>query len=419
MASRPYDQLDVGRDLSYVNQFKQQKLRAWQLNLEPMRVLMLYAVGGVAFLAAGYGLLGVSSSVQEVAYDYTESSAHGQAGMFTVTIEEAMEPPIYIYYQLDQFYQNHRRYVVSRDPAQLAGGGVPKTSVAGVKLCEPWKTNAAGVVHYPCGLVARSVFNDTFVIQKKKTLRRLVEVAGVPPVLNADADWWKSLDTADRVEVDSSASAIAWPADVASGRFKNLDPEASPRKEQNQRLLDMWILRRFPPMQCVQTDFSSGFEPVDLATRKETVPVGFEGAGTEVEVPKCTGYNSDSPMCEFVKNGMPFSCGGKYKPERVSDWGIESGHFMVWMRVAGLPTFRKLWGVINTPLEAGTTLNVHARNEFPVQTFGGRKAFVISTSSIVGGRSGSGFLAWGYIVIGFACFLFAGFFYLKQKARPT
>jgi len=28
-------------------------------------------------------------------------------------------------------------------------------------------------------------------------------------------------------------------------------------------------------------------------------------------------------------------------------------HFIVWMRTAGLPTFRKLWGKINQNLESG------------------------------------------------------------------
>jgi len=33
---------------------------------------------------------------------------------------------------------------------------------------------------------------------------------------------------------------------------------------------------------------------------------------------------------------------------------MESEHFIVWMRVSGLPHFRKLWGKINNGLKAGT-----------------------------------------------------------------
>jgi hypothetical protein len=36
-------------------------------------------------------------------------------------IEEEIKSPIYVYYQLDNFYQNHRRYVKSRDNEQLDG----------------------------------------------------------------------------------------------------------------------------------------------------------------------------------------------------------------------------------------------------------------------------------------------------------
>jgi len=36
-------------------------------------------------------------------------------------ITESIRGPIYIYYQIDNYYQNHRRYVRSRDEEQLAG----------------------------------------------------------------------------------------------------------------------------------------------------------------------------------------------------------------------------------------------------------------------------------------------------------
>lgn len=36
-----------------------------------------------------------------------------------ITVPERMEPPIYMYYKLTNFYQNHRRYVKSRSDVQL------------------------------------------------------------------------------------------------------------------------------------------------------------------------------------------------------------------------------------------------------------------------------------------------------------
>lgn len=40
----------------------------------------------------------------------------------TFDVEEDMESPVYVYYELRKFYQNHRSYVKSRSHDQLAGG---------------------------------------------------------------------------------------------------------------------------------------------------------------------------------------------------------------------------------------------------------------------------------------------------------
>lgn len=37
------------------------------------------------------------------------------------TFDEDADGPIYVYYELENYYQNHRRYVSSRDPYQLEG----------------------------------------------------------------------------------------------------------------------------------------------------------------------------------------------------------------------------------------------------------------------------------------------------------
>lgn len=39
--------------------------------------------------------------------------------MFNIT--EDVDGPLYVYYQLENFYQNHRRYVSSVNPYQLNG----------------------------------------------------------------------------------------------------------------------------------------------------------------------------------------------------------------------------------------------------------------------------------------------------------
>lgn len=72
----------------------------------------------------------------------------------TFTVDRAMKAPVYVYYQLDNFYQNHRRYVKSRSDAQLMGEVLPESGLAD---CDPLKTITDGGVRKvlnPCGLIA-------------------------------------------------------------------------------------------------------------------------------------------------------------------------------------------------------------------------------------------------------------------------
>lgn len=92
-----------------------------------------------------------------------------------LVVNEKIEAPIYVYYQLENFYQNHRRYVKSRDYKQLMGE--ERTTQQLKDTCDPIVTNSQlgfqyaydGVTEldpdapaHPCGLVAKSLFNDTY-----------------------------------------------------------------------------------------------------------------------------------------------------------------------------------------------------------------------------------------------------------------
>jgi hypothetical protein len=75
-------------------------------------------------------------------------------------IPEKMGPPVFFYYRLTNFYQNHRRYVKSFQSDQLKGVAV---DVGSISSCDPLETDdATKKAYYPCGLIANSVFNDTF-----------------------------------------------------------------------------------------------------------------------------------------------------------------------------------------------------------------------------------------------------------------
>jgi len=325
----------------------------------------------------------------------------GGTGSFDIRIKRDMDPPIWVYYELDGFHQNHRRYIKSEDIAQMSEQSKPE--VHGKNLqCHPF-TETNSRVNYPCGLVAKSVFNDSFVL-----VRRGPEKGG---------DW-------QLVDIDTAASTIAWPADT-QGTFRNLDPEAKMiGGVENQIHLNMWINRLFPPVECRQVVVSSErpYVPVQVAMRQERVPASNTREARTVDVVDCKGYMSiesgvePEPTCNFVRLGQNFTCEGDYRLVRMKDWGIESGHFIVWMRIAGLPTFRKVFGRVDEPLKAGSTLRVHFSNHFPVKRYHGRKSVVVSTASSLGGRND--FLGYGYLAAGCCNLIFGVAFLWRHLAHP-
>lgn len=81
------------------------------------------------------------------------------------SIPEDMQPPVLFYYYLTDFYQNHRRYVRSFLATQLKGDAVDGKTINSSD-CDPLTYDLSTDVNprpiYPCGLIANSLFNDTF-----------------------------------------------------------------------------------------------------------------------------------------------------------------------------------------------------------------------------------------------------------------
>lgn len=102
-----------------------------------MSTMLTFSVFSVIFLAIGIVLYVLSEQIFESSTQYNEKcQEYLQAGTLagskkencTVQLEEItsdIKGPVYVYYQLNNFYQNHRRYVKSRDSSQLNGVYVP------------------------------------------------------------------------------------------------------------------------------------------------------------------------------------------------------------------------------------------------------------------------------------------------------
>ncbi|KAI0316798.1 transcription regulator [Amylostereum chailletii] len=189
--------------------FKQQRLKAWQPILTPKTVLPTLFIIGVLFAPIGGLLVWGSSLVTEVTINYTDcdqlspASNAGSAQFVNVPhydyrlrssdskaqvtppqyafvqdsansnndslrsqcvvqfdVPYDLDPSVLLYYKLTNFFQNHRRYVQSYDTDQLKGD---HRTVSDLKDgdCKPVAV-LDGKVIYPCGLIANSLFNDSF-----------------------------------------------------------------------------------------------------------------------------------------------------------------------------------------------------------------------------------------------------------------
>ncbi len=73
------------------------------------------------------------------------------------TIDKDLPGPVFVYYELDGFYQNRREYVSSLDQEQLMGYKIAST----MPSCSPYNTKDGKNIN-PCGVTANTLFNDIF-----------------------------------------------------------------------------------------------------------------------------------------------------------------------------------------------------------------------------------------------------------------
>ncbi|KAK3945977.1 ligand-effect modulator 3 family [Diplogelasinospora grovesii] len=191
--------------------FRQQRMKAWQCVLTPKLIVTIFSILAAIYLGFGAYLTYLAHTIRDLRLDYTDcvrdapndkfgpvpseniqahfsNSANStlnplsamwqvtqreiQYGNYTanrsvclvqVNIPEDLEPTVSFYYYLENFYQNHRRYVQSFNAKQLLGDAVDGSVINGSN-CDPLAYDPAGSgkVIYPCGTVANSMFNDTF-----------------------------------------------------------------------------------------------------------------------------------------------------------------------------------------------------------------------------------------------------------------
>lgn len=339
--------------------FKQQRLPAWQPILTPFRIIMVFLIIGLIFVPVGVYLRNASMDLREMKVTYDGPDKSDQKSdckvgsnncKISFTFEEEWKGPVYVYYELENYYQNHRRYVQSRDHKQLAGA--PKKDWEPEK-CKPMDMDGKKYLN-PCGLIAASFFNDVISVNEGESDQQ-----------------------GGNCKMDEKD--IAWESDFE--KFKQPD----------------------------------GFEKF-----RQRDATSCDSNTCDAEMSGCAMDGNDVFCYKYPDDDDTIYLHEKFRNAISPLDGVTDEHFMVWMRTAALPTFRKLYGVIDKDFRKRSD-NSHSivfdiEPGFEVRSYGAKKSIVVSTVGEFGGKNES--LGIAYISVGAISLVLSLVFFIKHLVSP-
>lgn len=340
--------------------FNQQTLVSWApLVTLNMAITLLWLLGFI-FIPVGVILLNDSNNINEYvqvydSYDQSKmdvnctiaSSNIGQDCTINYVFNEDISGPFYVFYEISNFYQNHRRYVKSRSANQLLGTNLEYDDLE--LDCFPLIQNGSLLLN-PCGLIANSLFNDK------------IELVSGPPGIVMDTE------------------GIAWQEDL-DVKFQQVDGFTYAQVDDLSQ-------------NCSQILGGSDYDDCKIYTDSSNYTYYY--------------WYPDDDKVQYLYESFP----SVVNPIE----GVKNEHFIVWMRTAGLPFFRKTYGKIDADIVAGQSLTFNINTNFEVVSFSGSKSLVVTTLESFGATNGT--LGESYIAIGCISLLVGILLALKRLLIP-
>lgn len=348
------------------NGYWQQRLWSWDPVLTPSVIVMLLGVLGVVALPIGITIFVQSNDLYSQTVKYGGSgdsdidcSSHSCIASFT--IDKDMDGPLYLYYELTNFYQNNIKYQKSIPWTQLSGD-TSETEEDLALICDPLVTNGTDVLN-PCGLVSNSFFTD-------------------------------------RYGLISATSTINGVNPATAGFDESQLVFTSPDYFQQPNDFDFSSISGSCPSEC------------------GTITQKCESCG-EVQSPcKCwkDPMTSTSYMYHYPDDDTTDYLYEMYPNQINPIEGVTNEHFKVWMTIAGLPTFRKPYGKIDGPFKSGDVVKFSVQSYYDVKKFDGTKSLVLTERYSLGLPNAG--IGTTFIVCGTLSIAVAIAFLFKQEVYP-
>jgi hypothetical protein len=115
------DEQQEEEEMGLLEQFKQQMMKAWQPVPTLTKTIIIFFILSAFFLSIGIVMIILSKNLNESSIRYDTVCPINSTCSLTFEVTDVLQAPVFVYYEIHNFYQNHRLYASSYSYDQLTG----------------------------------------------------------------------------------------------------------------------------------------------------------------------------------------------------------------------------------------------------------------------------------------------------------